>query len=71
MFEKIYNFLIDYEDFLKIIFFMFVIMCLMFKLAMFYDENITRKKNIIENTKKYVIHSNCFQFKNNWYCWEE
>lgn len=70
MFDKIYYFLVDYEELIKAIFILFIILFCMFCIAAYCDINLAREKNIIENTKEYVKHKNCKYLYNIWYCWE-
>ena len=71
MIDKIYNVIFDYGDLIKfflLIIFSIVILC---SLGNYFDKKLIREKDIIENTKEYVIFSNCQVFDNKFYCWEE
>ena len=71
MLDKIYNFIFDYEDLIKVfllIIFSLVILC---SLGNYFDKKLIREKDIIENTKEYVIFNNCHVFDNKFYCWED
>lgn len=69
--NKIYDFFIDYEDILKFIFIMFIIMCGLFYFTYYCDKQLTREKSIIEKTKDYVEYKNCKYLNEVWYCWNE
>lgn len=68
-FDKLYYFVIDYGDILKFSFFIFVFLVIMFKVAGYFDKQLTIEKNIIQNTKEYVIFDKCKLFDNSYYCW--
>lgn len=71
VFDKINDFLIDYEDLIKVclVFFLLFVLCLHFTTIA--DKNLTRDKNIIENTKNYSVYKNCKSFENEFYCWND
>lgn len=71
IFKKIYDFLIDYEEVLKFIFVIFAILFSLITFIRYYDEQLTIDKNIIKNTKDYVIYDNCHKFDTNFYCWND
>lgn len=70
-FEKIYDFIIDYEEFLMFGFLLFCFLYFLFTLVSYFDKQSTIDKNIIINTKDYVIYDNCKILDNKFYCWNE
>jgi len=71
MFDKIFQFIEDYEDLLKFCLFFFGFICLLFYVVGVFDRNLTRDKSIIESTKDYVIYHSCSSFDGVWYCWND
>lgn len=69
--DKIYDFILDYEDLIKLLLLIIFILFISCSIVDYFDKKLTREKNIIENTKEYVIFSNCHSFDNKFYCWEE
>lgn len=70
-FEKIYDFIIDYEDILKLVLFLLIVLIFMCIIIGYFDNQLTIKKNIIINTKDYVIYDNCKILDNKFYCWND
>lgn len=71
MINKIFDFILNYEDIIKILLLIIFIVFILCSLSIYFDKKLTREKNIIENTKEYVIFSNCQVFDNKFYCWED
>ena len=69
--DKIYDFILDYEDLIKFFLLIIFISFILCSLVNYFDKKLTREKNIIENTKEYEIFSNCQVFDNKFYCWED
>ena len=71
MFNKIYNFLVDYEDLIKFIgiLFTFLLSCLL--VTSWFDKQNVRDIDIIEKTKEYKIFNSCKKIEDKYYCWEE
>ena len=69
--DKIYDFILDYEDLIKFFLLIIFISFIICSLVNYFDKKLTREKNIIENTKEYEIFSNCQFFDNKFYCWED
>ncbi len=71
MFNKIYNFLVDYEDLIKFIgiLFIFLLSCLL--VTSWFDKQNVRDIDIIEKTKEYKIFNSCKKIEDKYYCWEE
>lgn len=71
MIDKIFDFYYDYEEFINFIlislFFLIVSQIIIYS----FDKQSLIVKNIIEETKNYVIFDNCEKFENKYYCWEE
>lgn len=68
-FYKLYDFVIYYEDILKFSFLLFVFMVITLLVAGYFDKQLSIEKNIIQNTKEYVIFDKCKLFDNSYYCW--
>lgn len=71
MFNKLYNFYIDYEESIKYFFILIVVIFFGCFIISYFDKELTRDKDIIENTKNYFIFDNCKKFDDKYYCWEE
>lgn len=71
MFNKLYNFYIDYEELIKYFFILIVVIFFECFIISYFDKELTRDKDIIENTKNYFIFDNCKKFDDKYYCWEE
>ena len=71
MIDKIYDFIIDYEDLIKLLLLIIFSILILRSICNYFDKKLIREKDIIENTKEYVIFSNCHVFDNKFYCWEE
>lgn len=71
MFDKIYDFYIDYEELINASLLLIGVLVLTLCITSYFDKELTREKDIIENTKNYVIYDNCKKFDDKYYCWEE
>lgn len=71
MFNKIYNFLVDYEDLIKFIGILFTFYLSALLVTSWFDKQIVRDIDIIEKTKEYKIFNSCKKIEDKYYCWEE
>lgn len=72
MFDKITDFLIDYESEICFLFIVFVF----FSFALWYAEKkdkeyIERNTIFIEKHDNIIKYKNCLKFENYYYCWED
>lgn len=70
MFNKIWDFYIDYEEFINLLLLLICFIFFVSIIVFFFDKQLTIEKNIIENTKEYVVFDNCKRIENKYYCWE-
>lgn len=71
MFDKIYDFFIDYEELIKILILFFIVIFVFVLIGNYFDKQHKREVDIIEKTKEYKIFSSCQKINNKYYCWED
>lgn len=71
IFERLYNFIEEYEELFKIIIVMLGLLLIACVIVKKYDTELTKEKNIIEQTKKYEKYNECKKINETWYCWNE
>ena len=71
IFNKIYDFICDYEELINLILILFVTLLVSCTIIKHYDEELTKEKNIIQQTKQYEKFEECKKINENWYCWNE
>lgn len=71
MFDKIYDFYIDYEDLINILICLFIFIVSILLISNFIDKQHKIEVDIIEKTKDYTIFSSCKKINDKYYCWED
>lgn len=71
IFDKIYEFISDYEELITLILFLVGTLLVLLVIIKHYDSELTKEKNIIQQTKQYEKFEECKKIHDYWYCWNE